>query len=43
VDALEALADAAVVLEPDEAMEDVVRSVLAHEIAFWDMAEPSDG
>jgi formylaminopyrimidine deformylase / aminopyrimidine aminohydrolase len=43
VAALEELADAALAQEADDAMEDVVGAVLAHEVAFWDMAEQSDG
>jgi len=43
VAALEELADAALAQEADDAVEDVVGTVLAHEVAFWDMAEQSDG
>jgi thiaminase/transcriptional activator TenA len=43
VAALEELADAALAQETDDAVEDVVGAVLAHEVAFWDMAEQRDG
>jgi thiaminase len=43
VAALEELAEAALAQETDDAVEDVVGAVLAHEIAFWDMAEQRDG
>ena len=43
VAALEELADAALAQEADDAVEDVVGAVLAHEVAFWDMAEQRDG
>jgi formylaminopyrimidine deformylase / aminopyrimidine aminohydrolase len=43
VAALEELADAALAQEADDAVKDVVRAVLAHEVAFWDMAEQRDG
>jgi thiaminase/transcriptional activator TenA len=42
VSALEALADAALAQEADDAV-DVVSAVLAQEIAFWDMVEQSAG
>jgi formylaminopyrimidine deformylase / aminopyrimidine aminohydrolase len=43
VAALEELADVALAQEADDAVEDVVGAVLAHEVAFWDMAEQRDG
>ena len=43
VAALEELADAALTQETDDAVEDVVGAVLAHEVAFWDMAERGTG
>ena len=43
VAALEELAEAALTQETDDAVEDVVGAVLAHEVAFWDMAEQRDG
>ena len=43
VAALEELADAALAQETDDGVEDVVGAVLAHEVAFWDMAEQRDG
>ena len=42
VAALEELAEAALAEETDDAVEDVVGAVLAHEVAFWDMAEQRD-
>jgi formylaminopyrimidine deformylase / aminopyrimidine aminohydrolase len=42
VTALEELAEAALAQETDDAVEDVVGAVLAHELAFWDMAEQRD-
>jgi hypothetical protein len=37
------LAERALAQEADDAVEDVVGAVLAHEVAFWDMAEQGDG
>jgi hypothetical protein len=42
VAALEEVAEAALAQETDDAVEDVVAAVLAHEVAFWDMAEQRD-
>jgi formylaminopyrimidine deformylase / aminopyrimidine aminohydrolase len=42
VAALEELAEAALAQEADDAVDEVVGAVLAHEVAFWDMAEQSD-
>ena len=43
VAALDELAEAALAQETDDAVEGVVGAVLAHEVAFWDMAEQRDG
>jgi hypothetical protein len=43
VAALEELAEAALAQEADDGVDDVVGAVLAHEVAFWDMAEQRDG
>jgi thiaminase len=43
VAALEELAEAALAQEADDAVDEVVGAVLAHEVAFWDMAEQSAG